>query len=56
MGRERGCVTDDIIVRDDLGPQIPICAAELEVIETYLGPLLDNLLASSTDKPGSDKG
>jgi hypothetical protein len=47
---------DDIIVHDDLGPQIPICAAELEVIETYLGRLLDDVLASSTDKPGSDKG
>lgn len=47
---------DDIIVRDDLGPQIPICAAELEVIETYLGHVLDDLLVSSTAKPGSDKG
>lgn len=46
---------DDIIVRDDLGPQILICAAELEVIETYLGHLLDVWLASSTDNPGSDK-
>ena len=46
----------DIIVRDDLGPQIPICAAELEVIETYLGHLLDDLLASSTAKPDSVKG
>lgn len=45
----------DIIVSDDLGPQIPISAAELEVIETYLGHLLDDLLASSTTKPPSDK-
>jgi hypothetical protein len=45
-----------IIVRDDLGPQIPICAAELEVIKTYLGHVLDGLLAASTDKPRSDKG
>ena len=47
---------DGIIVIDDLGPQIPICAAELEVIETYLGHVLDDLLASSTARPPSDKG
>jgi len=47
---------DDLIVRDDLGPQIPISAAELEVIETYLGHLLHDLLASSTAEPDSDKG
>lgn len=43
-------------MRDDLGPQIPISAAELEVIETYLGHLLHDLLASSTTKSGSDNG
>ena len=43
-------------MRDDLGPQIPISAAELDVIETYLGDLLDDLLASSTIKPDSGKG
>ena len=46
---------DDIIVSDDLGSQIPICAAELEVIETYLGHLLDDLLTSSTARHPSDK-
>jgi hypothetical protein len=40
-----------IIVSDDLGPQIPIGIAELEVIETYLGHVLNDLLASSTAKP-----
>ncbi len=40
-----------IIVSDDLGAQIPIGIAELEVIETYLGHVLDDLLASSTAKP-----
>lgn len=58
--RRRGESADkspgDLIVSDDLGRQIPICAAELEVIETYLGHLLDDLLASSTAKPGSDNG
>lgn len=47
---------NEIIVSDDLGPQIPICAAELEVIETYLGHMLDDLLASSAAKPDADKG
>ena len=55
-GGSANASSDDIIVRDDLGPQIPVCAAEVEVIETYLGRLLDDLLASSTAKPGSDKG
>ncbi len=48
--------SDEIIVRDDLGPQIPIFAAELEVVETYLGHLLDDLLSSRTAKPDSEKG
>lgn len=55
-GRSPDASPDEIIVSDDLGPQIPICTAELEVIETYLGHVLDYLLASSTAKPGSDKG
>ena len=46
---------DDIIVSDDLGSQIPICAAELEVIETYIGHLLVDLLTSSTARRPSDK-
>jgi hypothetical protein len=37
------------VVRDDLGPQIPICTAELDVIESYLGHLMQDLLAASKD-------
>lgn len=56
-GQRRDECADSIIVSDDLGPQIPVGAAELEVIETYLGHLLDDLLASSTTaKSDSDKG
>lgn len=45
----------DPTVRDDLGQPIPVCTAELEVIEAYLGRLLQDLLASSTGKPDSEK-
>ncbi|MGE0769816.1 MAG: hypothetical protein AB7L90_25540 [Hyphomicrobiaceae bacterium] len=48
--------SDDLVVRDDLGPQIAIIAAELDVMETYLGDMLDDLLASSVTKPESGKG
>jgi hypothetical protein len=41
----------DPVVRDDLGEPIPVTAAEVDVIETYLGPLLDELLGSH---PGSE--
>jgi hypothetical protein len=40
----------DPVVRDNLGEPIPVTAAEVDVIETYLGPLLDELLGS---RPGS---
>jgi hypothetical protein len=40
----------DPIVRDNLGEPIPVAAAEVDVIETYLAPLLDELLGSG----GSD--
>jgi hypothetical protein len=36
----------DLVVRDNLGEPIPVTAAEVDVIETYLGPLLDDLLGS----------
>jgi hypothetical protein len=39
------------VVRDDLGEPIPVTAAEVDAIETYLGPLLDELLGS---RPGSE--
>jgi hypothetical protein len=42
------CLAADPIVRDDFGNQVPICAAELDVIETYLDQVLRDLLASST--------
>jgi hypothetical protein len=32
-------------VRDDLGRPVPICAAEVAVIETYLGDVLEELFA-----------
>ena len=35
------------VVRDDLGKPIPVCAAELEVIEVYMAHVLSDLLASS---------
>jgi hypothetical protein len=41
----------DPVVRDNLGEPIPLTAAEVDVIETYLGPLLDELLGS---RPGSE--
>ncbi len=37
----------DPLVRDNLGQPIPICAAEVTVIETYLGNALGELFASS---------
>jgi hypothetical protein len=40
----------DPVVCDNLGEPIPVTAAEVDVIETYLGPLLDELLGSG----GSD--
>ncbi len=46
----------DPIVRDDLGQEIPIRAAELDVIETYLGHVLADLLVSSTDGSEQAKG
>lgn len=41
----------DPIVCDDLGRQVPICAAELDVIETYLDHVLREVLAT----PGSGR-
>jgi|KBSSwiStaDraftv2_1062776.scaffolds.fasta_scaffold56137_2 hypothetical protein len=37
----------DLVVRDNLGQPVPICAAEVAVIETYLGDALEELFASS---------
>jgi len=40
--------TANPVVRDNLGRQVPVCAAELDVIETYLDQVLRDLLVSST--------
>jgi hypothetical protein len=37
----------DLLVRDNLGQPVPICAAEVAAIETYLGDALEELFASS---------
>jgi hypothetical protein len=37
----------DPLVRDNLGHLVPICAAEVVVIETYLGDALEELFASA---------
>jgi hypothetical protein len=37
----------DPVVRDNLGQPVPICGAEVAVIETYLGDTLEELFASS---------
>jgi hypothetical protein len=42
----------DLMVLDDLGHPVPVCAAEVDAIETYLGEVLDELFASS--KAGSE--
>lgn len=43
----------DLMVRDDFGQRVLVCPAELDVIETYLDHVLQELLASSTDNSGS---
>jgi hypothetical protein len=37
----------DLVVRDNLGDPVPITAAEVDAIETYLGPKLRDLLADA---------
>jgi hypothetical protein len=44
----------DPIVRDNLGDPVPITAAEVDAIETYLGPTLRDLLADVAP-PRKDK-
>jgi hypothetical protein len=39
-----GATTDEPMVFDDLPAMIPVCGPELDVIETYLGNLIDRLL------------
>jgi hypothetical protein len=53
--RKRADATQpDPIVRDNLGDPVPITAAEVDAIETYLGPKLRDLLADTTP-PRKDK-
>lgn len=41
------------VVADELPPKMPILPAEIEVIETYFGALLDELLAGhARGRPG----
>ncbi len=40
------------MVLDNLGQPVPVCAAEVDAIETYLGDVLEELFASS--KAGSE--
>jgi len=47
--------TADPVVQDNLGRQVPVCAAELDVIETYLDQVLRDLLASSTGGPEQEQ-
>ena len=45
----------DLVVLDNLGHPVPVCAAELDAIETYLGDVLEELLASSKVGSGAQR-
>jgi hypothetical protein len=45
----------DATVCDNFGDQVPVCAAELHVIETYLDQVLRGLLASGSREPDGDR-
>lgn len=47
--------TADLVVRDNLGAEVRICAAELAVIQTYLDDVLRDILASSTADPQKEE-
>jgi hypothetical protein len=55
-----GATTDEPMVVDDLPAVLPVTRPELEVIETYLGGLIDRLLAdggsAATPSPISNPG
>ena len=40
---------DGMVVVDDFPDQVPVTLAELEAIETWLKPLLDELLGDGSD-------
>jgi hypothetical protein len=43
-------------IEDDFGAEIPIKAAELDVLETYLSHLLDRLFTRTAEQSSPDKG
>lgn len=45
--RSRAIPPADLVVIDNLGDRIPVCQAELEVLEAYLEDVLDDMLGSS---------
>jgi len=45
----------DPVVRDNLGKRVPVCAAELDVIATYLDQALRDLVVSATAAPKQEK-
>jgi hypothetical protein len=45
----------DPIVHDNLGRRVPVCAAELDVIETYLDHALRDVLATTNSDQGGQK-
>jgi hypothetical protein len=45
----------DPAVLDNLGQPVPVCAAEVNVIEAYLGDVLEQLLTSSKTRSGPDR-
>lgn len=53
-GRTRRLERDRVwVVADELPPEMPIRPAEIEVIETYFGALLDEMLAGhARGRPG----
>jgi hypothetical protein len=56
-GPKVGAATDESIVLDDLPGVIPVTRRELEIIETFLGKLIDRLLldalSSSFKRPST---
>lgn len=50
-----GALLADPVVMDNLGKRVPVCAAELDVIEIYLDQVLRDLLASATAAPEQKK-
>jgi hypothetical protein len=47
LGSTAGATTHEPVVVDDLPDVVPVIGRELEVIEVYLGTLIDGLLAEA---------